>query len=159
MFDGDPATAIGIGEQMLPNVTKLRPSTQTRFYQGIAKAYEDNGQPESAITYYTKVVAAAPDYYVAHRALGYLYARPLTEIYQRYQSANGASRSAIMLEYKAAAAKVLPHLEKAQACDPDDDTLQLIHTIYKNMSDEQGLASLDARLKQLAAKCQDLLPD
>jgi hypothetical protein len=42
--------------------------------------------------------------------------------------------------------KALPHLEKAQACDPDDQTLNLIKLLYRNIKDQHGIDTLPARL-------------
>lgn len=55
--------------------------------------------------------------------------------------------------------KALPHLEKAQACDPSDDTLAIIKSLYKSINDTDGLSTLDSRLKQLSKNCIDILTD
>jgi len=53
----------------------------------------------------------------------------------------------------------LPHLEKAQACDPSDETLAIIKTLYKNINDTEGLNKLNDRLKLLSQNCIDVLED
>jgi len=65
----------------------------------------------------------------------------------------------LAIAYTAAVKKALPHLEKAQACDPSDETLAIIKTLYKNIKDSQGLSSLDSRLKELSKNCIDILND
>jgi hypothetical protein len=57
------------------------------------------------------------------------------------------------------AKKALPHLEKAQACDPSDDTLEIIKTLYQKLNDQQSLGTLNDRLKQLHTNCIDILND
>ena len=123
--------------------------------------YEDNEQPNKATPYYLKVVAAVPDYYVVNRALGYIYldsARLLETKLNSAQTDNAANQK-FFADYKTAALKTLPYLEKAQACDPSDETLQIIKTLYQNIKDTDGLNTLDSRLKQLGHNCIDILTD
>ena len=63
------------------------------------------------------------------------------------------------INYLNAVKKSLPQLEKAQACDPDDNTLALIKTLYNNIGDKAGLASLNNRLEGLKKGCVDILSD
>jgi hypothetical protein len=161
MLDNDAAHAVELGEEILPKVAQLKPTTQVRFYDGLAKMYEDNYQPEKAIIYYLKVTTAATDYYVAHRALGYLYLKSVDEIDKKLQASqnNNELHNKLLADYKAAAQKALPHLEKAQACDPSEETLQVIKNIYQIINDQAALNSLNNKLKQLGSKCEDLLKD
>jgi hypothetical protein len=66
---------------------------------------------------------------------------------------------ALMIEYEKIIRKVLPQLEKAQACDPSDDTLALIKLLYRNIKDNSGAKSLNQRLKALGNNCIDILDD
>ncbi|MBL4675451.1 MAG: hypothetical protein JKY70_04490 [Mucilaginibacter sp.] len=147
-LQGETDKAIGLGEDLLPNADKLKANTRSSFYYSIGNLYENNDQSIKAIDYYEKVVAAVPDYYVAQRGLGYLYAKQADDL----KAMGGAN-------YIAAVRKALPHLEKAQACDPDDDTLKLIRLYYTNINDKNGLATLSDRLKALKKNCIDLLDD
>jgi tetratricopeptide (TPR) repeat protein len=156
-FEGDVTKALQIGENILPNVDKLPAKSQVMFYNGIAKLYEDGEQSLEAIPLYEKVVTAQPDYYVAHRALGYLYLKPADALYTKLQASPGDKE--IGAAYKAAVLKALPHLEKAQACDPSDETLATIKTLYTNIHDDAGLRLLTARLKELSKKCLDILSE
>ena len=56
--------------------------------------------------------------------------------------------------YKQWVLKVLP-----QACAQDDEILTHIINFYKSIKDTDALATLDTRLKILAAKCVDLSDD
>jgi len=103
----------------------------------------------NAIMYYNRVVAAQPNYYVAHRALGYLYIKDI--------SGKPANEVVVDAAYIDKIKKALPHLEKAQACDPDDQTLNLIKLLYRNIKDQHGIDTLPARLAQLKKNCEDLL--
>ncbi|MDB5003044.1 MAG: hypothetical protein JWQ34_1269 [Mucilaginibacter sp.] len=156
-FEGDATKALQIGEQILPNVNKLPAKSRVMFYNGFAKLYEDDEQSIEAIPLYEKVATAQPDYYVAHRALGYLYLKLADALYTKLQASPGDKE--IAAAYKVAALKALPHLEKAQACDPSDETLATIKTLYTNIHDEVGLRSLNARLKALSKSCLDILSE
>lgn len=150
MLQNEHDKALDLGEQILPDSVKLPPKTRVSFYNGIAKLYEEDAQSVKAIAYYNRVVAAQPNYYVAHRALGYLYIKDI---------AVKATDMPVDTTYTAKVKRALPHLEKAQACDPSDDTLTLIKTLYKNIKDQQGLDTLPARLNQLQKNCIDILSD
>ncbi|WP_214069900.1 hypothetical protein [Mucilaginibacter sp. dw_454] len=156
-LDDKAGEAIKIGEDILPNADKLPEKSRISFYNGMAKLYEDDEQSVEAIPLYEKVVAAQPNYYVAHRALGYLYLKPADDLYVKLQLNPGDTETASL--YKAAALKALPHLEKAQACDPSDETLALIKKLYTNIHDDVGLQSLNNRLAAMAKKCLDILTD
>jgi tetratricopeptide (TPR) repeat protein len=136
--------ALELGESIIPDTAKLPAGARVSFYYSIAKLYEDNDRAAKAIPYYEKVIAAVPDYYVAHRALGYLFVKDLKETDPGYV---------------AKVKKALPHLEKAQACDPSDDTLTLIRSLYINIKDETGLKTLTSRLNQPGKNCIDILND
>ncbi|WP_299497517.1 hypothetical protein [Mucilaginibacter sp.] len=141
---GDMAVALKLGESILPNAGKLPAKAQISFYNSMAKLYEDS-QPDRAIIYYEMVTAAEPNYYVAHRALGYLYVA-------KADKATGDL-------YKAVVLKALPNLEKAQACDPSAETLALIKSMYTNLHDDAGLKSLTSRLAALSKNCLDILSE
>lgn len=161
VVQGQSEIAIKQGEQLMPNANKLPLKSQTKFYYFIGNLYENNKQFDKAMPCYQKVVAAEPDYYVARLAIGYLYMKNVTAIGAKLNLAktdfNENKRLAAL--YNAEVRKALPHLEKAQACDPSDQTLTLIKMLYKNIKDEQGLKSLDGRLANMSKTCVDLLTD
>ncbi len=160
-LNGDANTAALIGEQLLSDTTQMQLKARISFFAKLAKAYEGTQQDAKAIIYYEKVVAAEPNYYVAQRALGYLYNDKSEEIqlklYLTPKDSPGYAN--LFVSYRTAVHKSLPFLEKAQACDPDDDTLDLIKTLYMNIHDEAGLSSLNSRLPDLSKNCVDLLSD
>ncbi|WP_143822930.1 lipopolysaccharide assembly protein LapB [Mucilaginibacter sp. MD40] len=147
-LQGETDKALSLGEDLLPNADKLKANARASFYYSIGHLYENNAQSVKAIEYYEKVVAAVPEYYVAQRGLGYLYAKQAEEL-----------RVSGSANYTAMARKALPHLEKAQACDPDNDTLDLIKFMYTHIHDTAALSTLNSRLKQLSKSCVDLLDD
>jgi len=149
MLQNEHDKALDLGQQILPDSAKLSPKVRVSFYNGIAKLYEDDSQSIKAIEYYNRVAAAQPNYYVAHRALGYLYIKDI--------SGKPANQVIVDAAYIAKIKKALPHLEKAQACDPDDQTLSLIKLLYRNIKDEKGLNSLPERLNLLKKNCIDIL--
>jgi tetratricopeptide (TPR) repeat protein len=151
---------MGLGESLLPVADKLPEKARINFYFAVGKVYADNNMPDKALVYYDKVVVAVPDYYVVHRGLGYIFLEQAKEIKNKLNSSNNSSVIKKLTEnYSIAARKALPHLEKAQACDPSDETLYEIKSLYKNMKDTEGLNTLDARLKELSKHCIDILED
>jgi len=159
-FQGESDKLLQLGEAVLPGAEKLPPKTKINFYFSLGKVYEDNEMPDKALIYYEKVVAAVPDYYVVHRGLGYIYLEKSKQLKnQLYNATDDALKQKLTGEYTAAARKALPHLEKAQACDPSDETLDEIKSLYTNLKDTEGLKTLDARLKELSKHCIDILED
>ena len=160
-FNHDNGEAIRIGEAILPDTAKLAEKMRISFFGRLAKLYEDDEQDAKAVIYYEKVAAAAPNYYVAQRALGYLYDKAAEETHLKLYDTkpNDPAYKGLLDSYKMSVLKALPHLEKAQACDPDDDTLDLIKTLYHNIQDDQGLNSLNDRLSTLSKNCIDILSD
>lgn len=141
-------SAMYLAEKILPDTAKLKPKIRICFYNILAQLYEEDSQSIKAIQYYKIVAAAQPDYYVVHRALGYLYIKDIT-----------GKQTVVDAAYMAKAKAALPHLEKAQACDPDDNTLAIIKVLYRNLKDDKALNSLSARLEALKKNCIDLLSD
>ena len=160
-FQGDTPNALDAGVALLDSVDKLSPKIRISFYNSMGKLYEDNRQPERAAPYYEKVVAAVPNYYVAHRALGYIYLSPANELSAKLngKKSNDPAFKTLKAQYIAVAIKALKHLEIAQACDPSDETLAAIKTLYKNIGDITALNSLDERLKVMSKNCLDILSD
>lgn len=153
--------ALTLGQDIIPNADKLKEGTRLNFYYAIGNLFENDGQSVKAIEFYQKVANAVPDYYVAQRALGYLYLKNVQDITTKLNAAKSDinENKRLTALYATAAKKALPYLEKAQACDPTDDTLAIIKSLYKNMGDTQGAATLNTRLKALSKNCIDLLDD
>jgi len=161
-FQGEQDEEKDLGEALIPVASKLPEKARVNFYFAIGKMYEDDGRPDKAIPFYEKVTVAVPDYYVAHRALGYIYLEDVKLIEKQLNASVGKNQTAnkqLSTEYNNAVKKTLPHLEKAQACDPSDETLAIIKLLYKNVKDTKGLSSLDKRLKELSKNCVDILSD
>jgi hypothetical protein len=160
-YQKQTAKALLKADSILNNPEKLPAKTQTNFFRSLAKLYEDQHQPEKSIIYNEKVVAAVPDYYVSHRALGYLYLLPTNALAEKINQSknNPAASKKYETQYFKLIKKALPHLEKAEACDHDDETLKLIKSLYQKLNDQLSLASLDNRLKLLKTNCIDLLTD
>lgn len=150
-----------LAETILPNVDKLPEKARTNFYFGVGKMYEDNDQYDKAITYYEKVEIAVPDYYVVNRALGYLYLDKAKQLEKQLNASAGnkSMEDQLKTAYVADVKKALPCLEKAQACDPSDETLAIIRSLYQSINNSDGLISLDSRLKALSKNCIDILTD
>ncbi|ASU35757.1 tetratricopeptide repeat protein [Mucilaginibacter xinganensis] len=159
-FQGENEKLVSLGENLLPAAGKLPEKARTNFYFAIGKVYEDNNQPEKALIYYEKVAAAVPYYYVVHRGIGYIFLEQAKDIKNKLNAASEpAAIKKLTADYNAIALKALPHLEKAQACDPSDETLDEIKSLYKNMKNTEGLNTLNSRLKELGTHCIDILED
>lgn len=160
-LQGEQDKASDLGEKIRPNAEKLPEKARTNFYFSLGKIYEDNSQPQKARVYYEKVAAAAPDYYVVHRALGYIYLDDVKAIEKKLNASvhDQALNAQLAKDYNSAVKRALPHLEKAQACDPSDETLAIIKLMYKNIHDPRGAGTLDSRLKELSKNCIDILSD
>lgn len=160
-LEGRSANALEFGEQIMPNAAKLTTKARISFYYSMGNLYENDGQSVKAQPLYEKVVAAEPNYYVGQRALAYVYGKNIEELSKKINAIdpNGAEYKRLYNLYVAQAKKTLPHLEKAQACDPSPETLSLIKSLYKYMKDDEGLKTLNPRLAALSKNCIDLLSD
>lgn len=160
-YKQENAKAFLKADSILQSSEKLPAKAAISFYARLAKLYEDQHQPEKSIIYNEKVVAAVPDYYVSHRALGYLYLLPINGLAEKMNAAKNkpADYEKFKSQYFKQIKTALPHLEKAEACDHDEQTLALIKSLYQKLNDQQGLASLNSRLKLLKTHCIDLLTD
>jgi tetratricopeptide (TPR) repeat protein len=147
-LNADADRALTLADKILPDTAKLTQKVRTSFYNLLAKLYEEDNQSIKAIKYYNLVIAAQPNYYIAHRALGYLYIKDIQN-----------KQAVVDLAYITKAKNALPHLEKAQACEPDDNTLMIIKALYKNLRDEKSIDTLPARMESLKKNCIDLLSD
>ncbi len=153
--------ALLIADSILQSSEKLPSKAAISFDRRLAKLYEDQQQPEKAIIYNEKVIAAVPDFYISHRALGYLYLLPSNNLIDKMNATknNANEYQKYQTQYFMLIKKALPHLEKAEACDHDDETLNLIKSLYQKLNDKAGLAGLNDRLKLLKKNCVDLLTE
>jgi tetratricopeptide (TPR) repeat protein len=160
-MQGEADKALTLGQDIIPNADKLKDNVRNNFYYSIGNLFENDGQSVKAIEYYEKVAAAVPNYYVVQRALGYQYLKQVDELTKKLNATefDPKENKRIVGLYEKAIKKTLPYLEKAQACDPNDDTLAIIKLLYRNIRDTQGLATLNTRLSALSKNCIDLLDD
>ena len=129
----------------------------------MGRLYEEVKEPDNAIAYYQKSLEGEPNYAVIHRALGFIYLAKSTAAVEKINAtkkeADVEGNKKAISEYKTIILKAIPHLEKYQACDPDDETLSIITNLYKSLKDDKAIAELDNRLKELAKTCVSLLED
>jgi hypothetical protein len=160
-LEADNSAALEMGEAILDSADALPEKSRISFYNSMGKLYEVAKANDRAILFFEKVATAVPNYYVAHRALGYLYLDPANEIQTELNAAkkNTPAYTKLKAEYKAAALKAVGHLEIAQSCDPSDDTLAIIKNLYKSIGDNAAPTTLDERLKKISKDCLDILSD
>ncbi|MBE9602393.1 hypothetical protein [Pedobacter sp. MC2016-24] len=129
----------------------------------MARIYEEQKQPDLAIPHYEKVIKMVPGYYVAQRALGFLLLEKSNVLANKVTAAAKAKNATLHAEsfkaYKKQILALLPYLEKSQACDADERTLQTITNLYKSIKEPGLFSTLSTRLKEKGADCVTLLDD
>lgn len=154
---------IAVATNLLTHNTELTPTQIGNLNFNLGRLHEETKQEEKAIPYYEESLKFVPDYYVTHRALGNLYVRKSFPIVQKINEAGKAGQmdlqAKLFAEYKKLVLVAIPHLEKAQACDPDEQGLQQIKGLYKSIKDLTSINTIDERLKKLSVTCVDLLED
>jgi len=158
--NGNTEAVIQIGEKILPKSSELPAKSQVYFFYKLASAYEGNAQPEKALPLYEKVFAAVPDYYVVNLALGNIYLKQGNVLVPQINNSKGDPKKyeSLMNQYRALVKKALPHLERSMACDPNEQQLQQITALYKQLKDP-AINSLQSRLDAYKGKCIDLITD
>lgn len=155
--------AIKQGLKLLTRSSELNKKQVTSVTYHLARLYEGEGEMDKALPYYEKSILLNPDYYVPYRALGFYYFDQAIDLWQavsRIDEKNTPNEYAKALDvFKIIAIKTNFYLEKAQACDPDEETLSMIEDLYKNLKDQKALQNLDQRLKSKSKKCVTLLDD
>lgn len=148
---------------LLKLADQLSPKQITNINYHLGRLYEEVKSPDSAIQYYEKSLVGEPNYFVIHRALGFIYLAKSTEAVEKInltkKEADVEGNKKAIADYKTVILKAIPYLEKYQACDPDDETLTIITNLYKTLKDTTAIETLDSRLKELAKTCVSLLED
>ncbi|RYF24882.1 MAG: hypothetical protein EOO42_04880 [Flavobacteriales bacterium] len=129
----------------------------------LGRMYEEVGKADDALDYYEQALNGEPNYSVMHRALGFIYLNKTKPFVKKMNEAsavkNVIANSEAFEKYKAMVKKALPHLEKYQACEPDDETLAIITNLYKSIKEQPAIATLPKRLQNMAGNCVSLLDD
>ncbi len=135
----------------------------TNVNYNLGRLYEEIEQPDNAIPYYEQSLIGEPNYEVIHRALGFIYLAKSGVAAAKINEAKAKSdvegSKNAFAAYKGYILKAIPHLEKYQACDPDEETLNIIINLYKSLKDSKSVETLNARLKEMSGKCVNLLED
>jgi tetratricopeptide (TPR) repeat protein len=156
---GQEATAFSLAEKILPEVSSLTERQQAIFYYKLAGLHEGKQHQKEAVDFYQRSLKLEPDFYVPHLALGYLY---LGFVNESARQLNAEKKDMVMHtkyknQYYAHLKKALTHLEKAMACDPNEEALKIIKNGYQTLKDPASLSSLDERVKELARSCKSVL--
>ena len=156
-------TNISKAKTLLAFQEQLTTKQKTNVLYHLGRMYEEVGSPENAIPYYEKSLVGEPNYFVTHRALGFIYlnqSRADVKLMNEAVAAkNVIANEKAFTQYKLKVQKALVHLEKYQACEPDDNTLMIISNLYKSIKMPQAITSLPTRLKPLSENCVSLLDD
>ncbi|WEK18578.1 MAG: hypothetical protein P0Y49_17450 [Candidatus Pedobacter colombiensis] len=148
---------------LLERATELNEKQVTNVNYHLARLHEEEKEPELAIPYYEKVIKIVPGYYVAQRALGFINLKKCEALGHKVTAAAQAKNESLYNEsfkaYKKQVLLTIPYFEKSQACDADDNTLNILTGLYKSIKATQSLTTLDSRLKELAKDCVSLLDE
>lgn len=158
---GSNQRALFLAQQILPGAASLTGRQQAIFYYKLAGLYEGLQNTEQSIEFYERSLKLEPDFYVPHLALGYLYLQQSNPLSRRVNDVknNAELREKYLKEYQAILRKALPHLEKALACDPNDQVLESIKLGYKAINDNASFNSLEERLALLRKNCVTVLKE
>lgn len=158
---GEQIKAITLGEKLLPEISKLSKAKQAKFYFKMGFMHENIKDTEKALAYYLKSLESEPNYEVIHLAVGYIYINQANLLVSKINASksNKALYNKYIELYKAILRKSIPYLEKAMACDPNDQVLTAITKTYELLKDKTALASLNLRLNELKKQCVDILID
>jgi tetratricopeptide (TPR) repeat protein len=163
MIDTEKPKAIQLAEDLIKRTPELSKTQLGNVSYHLGRLYEETGQTEKAIPQYEEAIKITPAYYVPYRALGFIFVKKCNVIGAKMNEAGKAkdlkAQAELYAQYKVAALKALPYLEKSQACDPDDETKTIIINLYRSLKDNAAIASLDERLKKNAENCVSLLED
>ncbi len=155
--------AIDVATNLLKRSAELTNNQIANLNFNLGRLHEETKREEKAIPYYEASLKLAPDYYVTHRALGNLYIKKSFPLVQKMNEAGKAGQMDVhakfFAEYKKLVLTALPHLEKAQACDPDEQGLAQIRSLYNNIKDLTAINTIEDRLKKFSVTCVDLLED
>ena len=158
--EGRQSTAVMLAETILPEISSLSERRQAIFYFKLAGLHENMKNTDQAILFYGRTLKIEPDYYVPHMALGYLYVSKANLIVPKINAEKDKqTRNKFVQNYKALMRKAVIFLEKAMACDPNDQVLESIQNCYTSLNDPSGYASLSTRLKTLERNCVTLLKE
>ena len=158
--EGRESTALMLAEKILPDVSTLSEKRQAIFYYKLAGLHENMKNNDQAIVFYEKTLKLEPDYYVPHMALGYLYVAKANQVVPKINAEKDkAVRDRYIRDYNSTMKKAIPYLEKAMACDPNEQVLASIKNCYDSLKDNKGFTGLDARLKSLEGNCVTLLKE
>lgn len=157
--EGRELAAFAYAEKILPEVSALSERRQAIFYYKLAGLHEGRENTDQAIEYYERTLKLEPDYYVPHMALGYLYVKKANLVIEKIK----ADKDHIRLrqrhigEYNSYFRRAVLHLEKAMACDPNDQVLASIRNAYDLLKDPATFKTLYTRLRVLEKSCVNLL--
>lgn len=129
----------------------------------LGRIYETNGAADKAIPYYEQAIKLSPGYYVTYRALGYINLRKCDTLGRKVSESvklkNVAMNQEAYKAYKIQVQKTIAYFEKSQACEPDDDNLNILKSLYTGIKDTTLLTTLPDRLTALGKDCITLLDD
>lgn len=148
---------------LLQQQDQLSSKQVTNLQYHLGRMHEELGDAENALLYYEQSLKGEADYTALRRALGFIYLSKTKPFVKQMNEANAAKNATAnanaFSKYKEMVLKALPHLEKYQACEPDEETLNIITNLYKSIKDQQSIASLPNRLKMMEGSCVTLLDD
>ena len=102
--------------------SQLTPKQLTNVLYHLGRMHEEIGDVENAASYYEKSLKGEPNYYVTHRALGFIYLKQSTAFVKLMNEAsvakNTLANAKAFDQYKSKVQKALVHLENIKHVSP-----------------------------------------
>lgn len=158
----DKPEAIMKMKMLLADSAKLTSKQLTNINYHIGRLFEELELPDSAEIYYNQTLKGEPNYEVVHRGLGFIYldrSKTVAAEMEKIPHTEKEARAKLYAIYKEIVLKAIPHFEKYQACDPDDDTLGIILMLHQTVKSGETQETINERIKKLGGNCVTLLDD
>ncbi|MCZ4245435.1 hypothetical protein [Pedobacter punctiformis] len=162
MSDSKKQETIAKALELLNHKTELNEKQIANLNYHLGRIYESIDEIK-AIPYYEECIKFSPNYYVPYLALAAINIKKCNALSAEVNKAGKEKNIPLYKEsftkYKNQVLKTLIYMEKAQACDPDEQMLDMINKYYSSIKDMQALGMLPERLKKLSENCATLLDD
>ncbi|GIV38549.1 MAG: hypothetical protein KatS3mg033_0349 [Thermonema sp.] len=144
-----PEEAIAIAEMGLKENPK-----DARLYELIAAIYDEQGETDKALEYYTKGAELFPDNFVLNANTGFAYYNKAVEVAEEIENMDSSLKKseveAKLKQMDELLKTALPYLERAHQAKPDNrDVISLLAKIYYRLKMEDKGKAMDAKLKAL----------
>lgn len=158
---GNAEKALEAAQSIEPRADSLPRLKKAVFFNEVARLYEGKNESEKSLSYYSKVIKLEPHYYVPYLASGYLYLATANRLVPVINASkqNKAKFDTHVAAYKSCLRKAVPLLEKALACDPNEQVAAALNRCYEALKDQNLRNGMKGRVEALGKDCVSLLAD